>query len=178
MVKAGRFAPEEQRALTAIEHHHHEMTTQLRALVSALVEAAAKGDSAREHDAHGSLVEWCERELIPHAQAEEGPLYSGARNLPEGGLLVQGMLAEHRAIIGLVDKLRAASSPVEAAAAAFAIKTVFSLHFDKENQLLLPLIAASDRMSLAEAVEGLEELVGDVQTHSSPRHETHSGGSP
>ena len=56
------------------------MLKRLDALVSKLTRAVTTGDAAAEHDAHEVLVEWCETELVPHALAEEGPLYGGARN--------------------------------------------------------------------------------------------------
>src|SRR5688500_9320927 len=95
-------------------------------------------------------VEWCVTELIPHALAEEGPLYGGPGNTEQGRLLVDGMLAEHRAIVNLVEQLRQ-SEGVRSAVAAGAIHQIFALHLDKENRLLMPLVVQSPTLSLAEA---------------------------
>ncbi|WP_346926713.1 hemerythrin domain-containing protein [uncultured Arthrobacter sp.] len=166
-------AGEEALALAAVEQHHAGMLKRLDALASALIHAVTTRDTVAEHDAHEVLVEWCETELVPHALAEEGPLYGGARNIPEGTLLVDGMLAEHQVIVGLVEKLRG-SAGVDAAVAAGSIRNIFALHLDKENTLLMPFIVASPELSLARAVEGLQELVGETHVH---QHGTGHGGS-
>jgi hypothetical protein len=155
---------EEAAALRAVEQHHGAMLKRLSALVATLSHAVQSGDTAAEHDSHEVLVEWCENDLVPHALAEEGPIYSGPRALPQGKLLVEGMLAEHQVIVGLIEELRVATG-VAAAVAAGSIRNIFALHLDKENRLLLPLIVASPGLSLARAVEGLDELVGETHLH-------------
>ncbi|QDY91130.1 hemerythrin domain-containing protein [Arthrobacter sp. UKPF54-2] len=157
-------AEDEARALAAVEAHHAGMLKRLRALIGALTEAVSAHNTVAEHDAHEVLVEWCETELVPHALAEEGPLYSGAGATPEGRLLVAGMLAEHQVIVSLVERLRSAQG-VDAAVAAAGIGEVFALHLDKENRLLMPLIVESPGLSLAESVAGLHELVGEASVH-------------
>lgn len=166
-------ADDDAGALAAVEQHHAGMLKRLSALTATLVRAVRTGDAVAEHDAHEVLVEWCETELVPHALAEEGPLYSGPRNLPQGKLLVEGMLAEHQVIVGLVEKLRG-SAGVDAAVAAGSIRNIFALHLDKENRLLMPFIAAASGLSLARAVEGLHELVGESHVQ---QHGTAHGGS-
>ncbi|BCW67118.1 hypothetical protein NicSoilB4_18810 [Arthrobacter sp. NicSoilB4] len=166
-------AVEEADALAAVERHHASMLKRLNALTSTLTRAVTAGDTVAEHDAHEVLVEWCETELVPHALAEEGPLYGGARKRPEGALLVDGMLGEHQMIVGLVEELRG-SAGVDAAVAAGSIRNIFALHLDKENRLLMPFIVASPELSLARAVEGLHELVGETHIH---QHGTGQTGS-
>ncbi|MEO3933273.1 hemerythrin domain-containing protein [Micrococcaceae bacterium Sec7.4] len=166
-------AEEEAGALAAVEQHHAGMLKRLNALTETLTHAVQTGDTVAEHDAHEVLVEWCETDLVPHALAEEGPLYSAPRNTPQGKLLVEGMLAEHQVIVGLVEDLRG-SSGVDSAVAAGSIRNIFALHLDKENKLLMPFIVASPELSLARAVEGLHELVGEAHVH---QHGTGQGGS-
>jgi hypothetical protein len=55
---------------------------------------------------------------------------------------VEGMLAEHRVIVGLVDERRR-SQGVRAAVAAGAVQHIFALPLDKEDRLLMPFIADS-----------------------------------
>lgn len=154
----------EAEALEAVERHHASMLRRLTALADALTNSVEKHDASAEHDAHEVLLEWCENELVPHALAEEGPLYGGPRNSAEGRLLVEGMLAEHQVIVALVEEFRGARG-VAAAVAAGAIQRIFALHLDKENRLLMPFVAASPELSLAEAVSGLHELVGEGHAH-------------
>jgi hypothetical protein len=165
-------AEDEARALAAVETHHTAMLKRLDALVTALTHAVQAHDAVAEHDAHEVLVEWCETELVPHALAEEGPLYGEAGAAPEGRLLVAGMLAEHQVIVGLVERLRA-SQGVDAAVAAGAIGHIFALHLDKENRLLMPFIVASPDLNLADSVAGLHELVGEAHLHR-----THDSAAP
>ena len=156
---------EEAEALAAVETHHAGMLKRLEALIAALTHAVKSRDTGAEHEAHEVLVEWCETELIPHALAEEGTLYGGPGAMPEGRLLVAGMLAEHKAIVGLVERLRAAQG-VDAAVAAGTIGQVFALHLEKENRLLMPFIVESPGLSLAASVAGLHELVGEAHIHA------------
>lgn len=53
-------------------------------------------------DWNGTTIE----RIVPHSLAEEESLYAGPRAKPEGRLLVEGMLAEHRVIVDPVEELR------------------------------------------------------------------------
>lgn len=163
-------AASEADALHAVEKHHAEMLTHLKGLVGLLIVAVEARDAAAEQSARTVLVEWCHNELVPHALAEEGPLYSGPRDTPEGRLLVEGMLAEHQVIVALVEELRD-SRGVAAAVAGSAIQRLFALHLDKENRLLMPFIADSPNLSLAGSVEGLHELIGEGAGHHGEKHD-------
>jgi hypothetical protein len=157
---------EEAAALDAVAKHHEGMLKRLDALLSTLIQAVKTGDTVAGHDAHGVLLEWCETELLPHALAEEGPLYGAAGHSPEGRLLVAALLAEHQAFVGLIEDLRGAGG-IDAAVTAGAIRHVFAVHVDTENRFLLPLLVGSPGLSLAQAVEGLSELVGEAHVHES-----------
>ncbi|MGX1161261.1 hypothetical protein RKD54_002170 [Pseudarthrobacter sp. SLBN-100] len=111
----------EAAAMQAVEEHHAGMLKELSGLAASLIGSVESGDSAAEEKARGTLLAWCDSELIPHALAEEGPLYSGPRSTPEGKLLVEGMLSEHKVIVGLVEELRS-SRGVPAAVAGDAIR--------------------------------------------------------
>lgn len=167
---AGKDAGAEAQALHAVEAHHADMLRQLNALVGLLTEAVEARDPAAGQETQAALLDWCDTVLVPHALAEEGPMYSGPHGLPEARLLVDGMLAEHQVIVGLVEELRT-SEGVAAAVAAGAIQRIFALHLDKENRLLMPFIIHSPGLSLAQAVEGLHELVGE-----GPAHQHHGDG--
>ena len=160
----GKDATAEAHALQAVEAHHADMLRQLNALAGLLTEAVEARDPAAGQETQAALLDWCDRQLVPHALAEEGPLYSGPHAMPEARLLVDGMLAEHQVIVGLVEELRTADG-VAAAVAAGAIQRIFALHLDKENRLLMPFVIDSTELSLARAVEGLHELVGEGAAH-------------
>ncbi|GGI00268.1 hemerythrin domain-containing protein [Arthrobacter liuii] len=162
--RTGKDASTEMQAMHAVEAHHADMLRQLNGLVGLLTEAAEARDADAVQTTQAALLDWCDKELVPHALAEEGPLYSGPHGMPEAKLLVDGMLAEHQVIVGLVDELRTADG-VAAAVAAGSIQRIFALHLDKENRLLMPFVVESPGLSLAQAVEGLHELVGEGAAH-------------
>ena len=145
-------------AAAAVEAHHTEMSGALALHVQRLVTAASSGGEAGT--ARTQLVGWCRRELVPHALAEERAMYPAAQAMPEGRLLVTGMLGEHALITRLVDEVASAPDDVRAAAAGTALRVVFEDHLRKENELVLPLLAGAPDVSVAGLLGGLRELLG------------------
>jgi len=152
---------QDARAAAAVEHHHAEMAGTLTVRVTALLDAASRGDTEAAAEARAELVRWLRSELVPHALAEEASLYVPARRHPEGRLLVEGMLAEHRTIVGLVEALEQEGDPVRGAASAVALRTAFESHLAKENDLVLPLLLADPEVSVAQLLGGMHELLGN-----------------
>jgi uncharacterized protein (DUF2249 family) len=148
------------RAAEAVEQHHAQMAGALATQVEALVSAAASRDDRAAGAAREALVNWCERDLVPHALAEEKAMYPAAQARSEGRLLVEGMLGEHRVITGLVQLLGTTAEPVRAAAAAKALQVAFENHLAKENELVLPLLVSAPDVSVAELLGGMHELLG------------------
>lgn len=147
-------------AAEAVEQHHAQMAGTLATRVETLVAAASRGDAATAVTATSDLSDWCERELLPHALAEEKSLYVAAQGRDEARLLVDGMLAEHVLLVGLVRELGAATDIVRAAATATALQTLFESHLDKENHLVLPLLVGDPGVSVADLLAGMHELLG------------------
>ena len=147
-------------AAAAVEQHHAQMAGMLAIRVEALLAAASRGDEVSATAAKSDLVAWCERELVPHALAEEEAMYPAAHAKSEGRLLVDGMLGEHQVITGLVKELATATDMVRQAAAARALQVVFDSHLAKENELVLPLLTTSPDVSVAELLGGMHELLG------------------
>lgn len=148
-------------AVRAVEEHHAQLAGALTTAVDAVLAAAGLTDAGASSSARSDLVSWARRELVPHALAEESAMYPVAHATTAGRLLVDGMLDEHKAIVRLVDEVELAPGPVGAAAAAYALKTVFDLHLAKENDLVLPLLAADPGVSVTGLLEGMHELLGD-----------------
>jgi uncharacterized protein (DUF2249 family) len=151
---------QDARAAAAVEQHHAEMAGALAARVTALVDAAAGRDDPGAQAARTDLVAWLHAELVPHAVAEEGSLYLPAQRRPEGRLLVDGMLADHRRIVALVEALEHEADPVRSAATGFALQALFDGHLAKENELVLPLLLADAEVSVADLLAGMHELLG------------------
>lgn len=151
--------PEDAHAVDAVVAHHTEMAGALQLKVTAL-RGSARADGDVWPAPRDDLVGWCHRELVPHALAEEKTLYPAAAAKVEGRLLVEGMLAEHVLIKRLVGDLAGASDGVGAAAAATALLEVFESHLAKENDLVLPLLAADPDVSVAGLLIGMHEVLG------------------
>jgi uncharacterized protein (DUF2249 family)/iron-sulfur cluster repair protein YtfE (RIC family) len=147
-------------AVEAVKNHHAQLSGALAVQVEALVDAAARGDLPGAGAAAQALVRWCDAELVPHALAEEKAMYPKAHEDPRARLLVDAMLAEHRDLVALVEAIRHATGPVRAAANAQALRSLFDSHLVKENEQILPLLAESSEVSLAEVLGDMHELLG------------------
>lgn len=156
-------ASSEQDALAAeaVMEHHAELAGALGRHIEKLLNTAIGGDEVAGQKAQAGLVDWCESELMPHALAEEASMYPKAHEIPSARLLIDAMIAEHREISALVEEIKAASTPVIVAAKAKALGTLFESHLDKENNQILPLLAASKEISLAVILGGMHELLGE-----------------
>jgi uncharacterized protein (DUF2249 family) len=139
-----------------IRAHHAQLAAQLQERTAAVLHAAQHGDCAAPRT---RLHEWYRSELIPHAVAEERTLYNAAEQLESTALLVQGMLAEHQALVGLIADLARAEAPFDIALAAASAESLFTVHLAKENDLLLPALAASG-VDLGALLDGMHELLG------------------
>jgi hypothetical protein len=83
-----------------------------------------------------------------------------AARTPEATLLVRAMTAEHGRIAALVEEVTRAAVPLRAAASAYALRQLFESHLAKEDDLLVPVVAADPRTRLADVLGGLHELLG------------------
>ena len=168
----------EAAAVSAIEEHHAEMGGALLQLVEALIVRASAGDEQGGRRATEALLSWCDHDLVPHALAEERALYPLAHGLDEGRLLVEGMVAEHGAILAVLAELRSVGDVVRAAAAARALLALFETHVAKENELLVPLVVAAPRVSLADALGHMHQEIGQYvpATDTSPAPASACGG--
>jgi uncharacterized protein (DUF2249 family) len=147
-------------AADTVVAHHTELTAGLTHRVAALRAAARAGADPQWREHRQTLLAWLRTELLPHAVAEEGALYPPAGAQDRGRLLIEGMVAEHHAIGRLVTELEVAGTAVDAAGAARALAALFEVHVGKENSLVLPLLLASDEVSLATVLGGMHELIG------------------
>jgi uncharacterized protein (DUF2249 family) len=174
---------DDARAVDAVEAHHAEMAGALHLKVSAVLAAARAGDVPAWVAARDDLAGWCTTELVPHARGEEETLYPAASGMTEGRLLVEGMVGEHGVIVRLVEEVSTASDPVAGTASAVALREIFDAHLAKENDLLLPLLAAAPDVSVAGLLDGMHEILGGAAAegqdgHSCGCHESDDAGWP
>jgi uncharacterized protein (DUF2249 family) len=166
------------RAAEAMEQHHAQLSGTLATLVERLVTAASGGEVSGAQEARNRLAAWCQRELVPHALAEEQTLYPAAWVTLDGRLLVEAMMAEHQVITGLVRSLSddtaagaGAGAAVRAAADAVALRVVFESHLGKENDLIIPLLLRTPGASMADLLGGMHTMLGG-HPHGTPDLDT------
>jgi uncharacterized protein (DUF2249 family)/iron-sulfur cluster repair protein YtfE (RIC family) len=147
-------------AVEAVRRHHAELAGRLSAHVDALLAAVTASGDAGFPQARTAALRFVTGDLLPHAAAEERALYPAAARSERLRLLVEAMVAEHRVLQRLVTELGAASEPVRAAAAGSALRALFEVHLAKENDLVLPAVAADREVSLAGILAGMHELLG------------------
>ncbi|WP_149182813.1 DUF2249 domain-containing protein [Streptomyces sp. TRM49041] len=154
--------PKDATALEGAEAHHARLAGELAGRVKMLLTAVDRDPSAAER-IHAGLITFCDRSLLPHAAAEEAALYPVAHGMPEARLLIESLIGEHRCVTALVDTLRSAPGPAGAAADARALQVLFEEHVAKENGLVLPLLAMTPEVSLAELLADMHHrLASDV----------------
>jgi hypothetical protein len=138
----------------AITSHHAELQQTLITRVEAVVTAARYDAPFEEALQQLGLV--LANDIVPHARAEEDVLYAAA-TAEKLRPLVTGMIFEHETLLGLAHELVAAPTAVDAAAAARAIEAVFVGHVRRENDLLLPALAADPDVDLSALLPVMHE---------------------
>ena len=155
------FSPQrEAAAIAAMEQENARLFSTLSGYHDALVTAAALQRTAAAESVRLEMLAWCRAALLPHARSEESRLYARARAEAEGALLVDSMLEEHASIDRYIEELGVASDAVRAVAASSALMVVLDCHLRKETNQLLPLLARSPYVSLADQVADRPELTG------------------
>ncbi|MFD6675669.1 DUF2249 domain-containing protein [Rhodococcus zopfii] len=155
---------EDAHAVDAIRNHHAEIAGRIAHLTDALLDAVETNTDAEV--ARRAVVDYLTGTLLPHAIAEEQTLYPAAARRVDAKLLVESMIAVHRRIAALVDRIEHEVSPTRAAAAGYALRSMFDAHLVDENDRILPVVAADPDVSLAGAVEGMHDLLGEHGEHA------------
>ncbi|MCT7352015.1 DUF2249 domain-containing protein [Streptomyces sp. 15-116A] len=152
--------PEDATALQSAEAHHARLAGELAGRVKMLITAVGH-DPIAAGKIHAGLVAFCDRSLLPHAAAEEAALYPAAHRMREARLLIESLIGEHRCLTTLVDVLRATPAPADAVADARALQVLFEEHMAKENGLVLPLLAMTPEVRLAELVADMHHRLAN-----------------
>lgn len=125
-------------ALRAIVEHHAALSQQLEQRTQEVI--ATVRDSGDTQHAKKALLTFLDRELMPHAAAEEQTLYPAGQKNARAALLVDAMIGEHRLLAQHLGALRSEDEPLAVATTAATIAALFGSHVGKENDLLLPLL--------------------------------------
>lgn len=157
----------EQNVLDAVAAHHVELATALRDRVGDVLTAARDGADAAAPIA--ALHELVAGVLMPHARAEEDSFYPAAAQRPALAALVDGMLLEHGQIGGLAEEIALGGDPVTIAGAGRALLEIFSGHAQRENDLLLPGLAADPSVDLDALLATMHERFETARAaHATP----------
>jgi hypothetical protein len=170
---SGQANPSESQTLEAILGHHAQLSQAVVERCSAVVDAAERLSDVTPH--RDAFVELLRDEILPHAVAEEQTLYDVGSTLASSRLLVAAMVAEHRRLAKLIDRLEAARTPVGMASTALAVRVLFEAHLAKENDQLLPALVL-ERVSLAGLLDGMHEILGHAGVHEHASAEPQEGG--
>ena len=114
--------------------------------------------------AAAALVAYLAEQVLPHAMAEEHTIYrvAGAR-ADRADLVdtVHEMTAEHRVLTSATESLANAATAPAALEQAKQIGTLFTVHVNKENDLLLPILLEDDGVGV-DVLNDLVRFIGDV----------------
>ena len=150
-------------ALEAMLGHHAALEEGVSRRV-ATIQAGGDGASLAE------LLAYMASEVLPHAVAEEQTIYKVAAEREELAETIAGMVDEHRQLSAHLDRLATADEGA-AATEAKAIEALFREHVAKENELILPVLAADPVVHLGDLLEemhhSLESAAGAEATDSS-----------
>ena len=150
-------------ALEAMLGHHAALEEGVSRRV-ATIQAGGDGASLAE------LLAYMASEVLPHAVAEEQTIYKVAAEREELAETIAGMVDEHRQLSAHLDRLATADEGA-AATEAKAIEVLFREHVAKENELILPVLAADPVVHLGDLLEemhhSLESAAGAEATDSS-----------
>ena len=129
-------------ALEAMLRHHAALEDGVSRRVTA-VQAGGDGASMAE------LLAYMASEVLPHAIAEERTIYKVAAERDELAETIAGMVDEHRKLSAHLDRLATADEGT-AVTEAVAIEVLFREHVAKENELILPVLAADPDVHLGD----------------------------
>ncbi len=153
----------EDRVLEAMLAHHAELLDGVAQRVTTLSSLADSRRGAAGGDGHEpaavELVAYVNDHVLPHARAEEHTIYRAAAAREELAATVEKMIEEHLLLAASAELLAEAVDAQAAASEAEAFGTLFAIHVAKENELLLPVLAADEEVSLAELLAEMRRLL-------------------
>ncbi len=158
--------------LERFEQGDAELTGKLEALVRALLTAIGGSGDASPQVARDALVSWCRGELEVQLQAREAEVYPAARQVERLEPLARSLSHEQGLISQLIVRVSREADPAVVAAEAGALRTLVTAHLAKEQELVLPVLAADAQVSLTDLFSRSEEWAAgrraDLETAGAP----------
>ncbi len=143
-------------ALEAMLEHHAALLDGVSRRIATLAASAAGG---RFHPAAAELVGYLAAEVLPHAQAEELTVYRAAAARGDLAETIAAMIGEHRLLAASIERLATADEARAAIDEAKAIGSLFASHVAKENELVLPPLAADEDADLSGLLSQMHHLL-------------------
>ena len=152
-------------ALEAMLAHHAALADGVARRVASLRAAVERQD--HDEATAAELVAYLAKDVLPHAMAEEHTLYQAAAAKPGLAETVAAMVDEHRTLVSLAERLATADDASAAATDAEGIDALFASHVGKENELILPSLAADEAVDLAGLLVQMHRLTEAAQDEAS-----------
>ncbi|MEX2548985.1 MAG: DUF2249 domain-containing protein [Nitriliruptoraceae bacterium] len=150
-------------ALDQLEQRHAELTGSLETLVRTLLAAIAGSGDVSLQAARDDLVSWCRDTLEVHLHLQETIVHPAARQVERLEPLLRSLSHEQGLISQLIVRISRGTGPAALAAEAGALRTVVTAHLAKEQELVLPVLAADAEVSLADLVTRREAMAADTR---------------
>ena len=126
-----------------------------------------------------TIVEFLRDHLVPHARAEEAELYPMVEQVMRAPGATSTMVADHVEIVRRIDELAetvgaVGTGPASTAEATrlrsqlYGLSAVLRLHFDKEEEVLLPVLDA--HMNVDEATQLFARMSAVAHPHQGTAH--------
>lgn len=158
-------------ALETIATRQAELLGAATVKTTALLAAAA--NPANGEPARDELISWGNSTLRPYLHAEADLLPPALEQADDSA--AADLSASNAKLLALLDQLSAAAGPAKAGAAAAAMQVTLGEHFQLHSATVLPVLARTSNISLAELWGRIEAAVGGggIQTVDEP-----TGSSP
>lgn len=167
---------QESTAVARLISAQTERTGALNLQVAALRGAVEGSDGGQATTVRAELVIWARTSLLPHLSAREMALYPAAAGHDRTRALVEVLRGNTERIISLVAALENASNPVQAVGHASAIEALFSVHAAAEQEHILPLLAQTSGVSLADMATDLQEQEDQARKNAPEPVKEEAGG--
>ncbi len=156
---------DEARTLRTSKDHHAGLRARLGEYTDELIEAVALG--ADSEPARRQLVAFLTDDLLAHLESEQQILYAAAREVGADSL-VASLEVEHDLLVRTISELERAAPGLAAALAGHAVLVLVGLRIEKEETVLIPMLAAAGidvRALLADMVVRMATKYGSRFTY-------------
>ncbi len=161
-----------QEAFQMMLDHHEALLEGATSRVLILNTSAESGSGFAS--AMAGVVSYFATEIIPHAIAEEATIYRAGHEINGLSSTIDGLIKEHKQIIGFVNELAVVSDPKEAASISSTLLSVFENHVAVENGEILSTLVNQADISLGSLLEEMHSELALANDGGSSESESSS----